>query len=91
MESLQWFAEDAQSMSELIADAIIKRTQPIQDDLSEREARAAYGRRWLERMVAAGLATSHRIGGRKVYSRHQLDCLRVAERKVATLKIRRAP
>lgn len=85
MDSLQLYAEDAQQMSELIADAILKRTQPVSDDLSENEARAAYGRRWLDDKVKKGLAEYSRIGNRKIFSRHQLDCLRFAERKRAEI------
>lgn len=85
MDSLQLYAEDAQQMSELIADAILKRTQPVTDDLSENEARTAYGRRWLDDKVKRGLAEYSRIGNKKVFSRHQLDCLRFAERKRAEI------
>lgn len=73
--------EQAEMFSNLIADAIIKKTSPVQDDLSEREAKKAYGSRWLMAMKAKGLADAHRIGSKVVYSRHQLDCLRAAERQ----------
>ena len=89
MESLQWFAEDAKAMSELIADAIIKKMQPVKDDLTESQARKAYGVRWLNRMVESGHAEYHWIGSRKIFSRHQLDCLRTAERRRAELVFRK--
>lgn len=73
------------SMSELIADAIIKRTSPVQDDISERQAETTYGTRWLRKMKQEGLAKYSRIGGRVIYSRHQLDCLRAAEREQARI------
>lgn len=79
--------EQAETFSDLVADAIIKRVSPVRDDLSERQARAAYGARWLRSMREAGLATPHKVGGKTVYSRHQLDCLRAAERRHASLII----
>jgi hypothetical protein len=36
-------------------------------------------------MRDAGLAEFARIGNKKVYSRHQLDCLKAAEREQARL------
>lgn len=75
--------------SELVADAILKKTAPVKDDMSERQAMSAYGSKWLRRMREDGLAVPHRIGGKVLYSRHQLDCLRAAERKVAQLLIRK--
>ena len=77
--------EQAETISELVADAIIKKTMPVNDDLSEREAKAAYGARWIAQMKEKGLAEPHRIGRKVVYSRHQLDCLRAAERRHAEL------
>ena len=77
--------EQAETISNLVADAILKRTSPVKDDMSEREARRAYGTRWLKAMREKGLADAHRIGGRWIYSRHQLDCLRAAEREHARL------
>lgn len=88
METIRDLMEQAETFSNLVADAILKRTNPVKDDLSEREAKAAYGTRWLRRMREEGLAESHRIGGKVVYSRHQLDCLRAAERQHAQLIIR---
>lgn len=80
--------EDLETASKLIADAILKQTSPVKDDISERQAGEAYGWGWLRRMKEAGLADGHRIGGKMVYSRHQLDCLRAAERRHATLLIK---
>ena len=71
--------------SNLIADAIIRKTMPYKDDLSETKARELYGAKWLRRMKRDGLAKYSRIGSRNVFSRHQLDCLRAAEREHAQL------
>ncbi len=88
METVRSLMEDAMTFSNLVADAILKRTAPVKDDMSEREAKAAYGTRWLRQMREAGLADAHRIGGRMIYSRHQLDCLRAAERQHAKLLLK---
>lgn len=72
-------------MSEIIADAVIKRIQPVKDDLTESQARKAFGVRWLNKMVENGNAHYHWIGSRKIFSRHQLDCLRLAERRRAEI------
>lgn len=88
METIRSLMEDAMTFSNLVADAILKRTAPVKDDMSEREAKAAYGTRWLRQMREAGLADAHRIGGRMIYSRHQLDCLRAAERQHTKLLIK---
>ena len=74
-----------ETCSNLIADAIIRRTSPCDDDISESQARELYGDKWLRRMKRDGLAVYNRIGSRNVYSRHQLDCLRQAEREHAKL------
>ena len=88
METIRSLMEQAETFSNLVADAILKRTSPVKDDMSEREAKAAYGTRWLSRMREGGLAEPHRIGGRVIYSRHQLDCLRATERQHAQLILR---
>lgn len=73
------------SLSDIIADAIIKRTCPVQDDLSERQAETLYGARWLRKMKQAGIAQCNKIGGKNIYSRHQLNSIRVAEREQARI------
>lgn len=80
METIKSLTEQAEMLSTLVADAILKRTNPVSDDLSEREAKKAYGTRWLNAMRNEGLADCHRIGNKNIFSRHQLDCLRAAER-----------
>ena len=37
--------------------------------------------RWIVKMRRYGLAEAYRVGGRILYSRHQLNCLREAERQ----------
>lgn len=88
METTKELSRELETLTDLIADAIIRKTNPLQDDLSERQARDSYGARWLNRQVKLGCATSRRVGNRKVYSRHQLNCLRAAERQCASLIIK---
>ena len=71
---------DAEALSLLVADAVIRRTNPAQDDISERAARQAYGRSWLNRAKRSGLVSVREVGNRVYYSRHQLNCLREAEK-----------
>ena len=76
---------DLVEFSELVAEAIIKKTQPTKDDLSLSQARELYGVSWINQMRREGLAEVHAKGKRLVYSRHQLDCLRAAQRRQAEL------
>ena len=85
MESVITMMKELERCSNLIADAIIRRTVPREDDISENQARQLYGDKWLRRMKKEGLAVCHRIGGRNIFSRHQLNCLREAEREHAKL------
>lgn len=85
MESIGEMILQTAQISELIADAIIKRLNPVDDDMSERQAELAYGKRWLRRMKREGLAKCSRVGGKIVYSRHQLNCIRAAEKEMSMI------
>ena len=85
MESVRDIMNQLEACSNLIADAIIRRTIPYEDDISESQARELYGDKWIRKMKRYGMAKYHRIGRRNVYSRHQLDCLRQAEREEAKI------
>ena len=85
METLRSLTEELVEYSELIADAILKKTAPVKDDITERQARQSYGAKWLKRMRDEGLDEYHRVGNRVIFSRHQLDCLRAAERQHSRL------
>lgn len=84
-------ALDLQRQTELMALAFIKFTQPVKDDLSRNEAEQMFGTRWLADKVARGEAQGVRTGkGRNskiVFSRHALECLRMAEREQARVII----
>ena len=60
--------------TDLIVDAIVKRTCPRKDDISAREAKKRYGAGWLRENERRGIIKPCRIGGRIVYSVHELDC-----------------
>lgn len=85
METINEILHELEEFSSLIASAIIRETTPYKDDISENQARIAYGAKWLRKMKADGLAKHARVGGRVLYSRHQLNCLREAERTQARL------
>lgn len=89
MESVKTIMNELELCSNLIADAIIRKISPHEDDISERQAKEAYGDKWIRKMKSLGLAKYAKIGGRNVYSRHQLDCLRQAERENAKLIFRK--
>ena len=48
MNTLATLFCDLVTASDLIADAIVKRTCPMEDEISTSEAYALYGRRWVE-------------------------------------------
>lgn len=73
-------------MTDAIADAVVKRTTPQQDDISEREAFRQFGRYWVTQMAKADLIHPYRVGGKKIYSRHELDTVRLTQRTYAKLK-----
>lgn len=85
MSSIDSIARDYEQVSQLIADAILRRTNPVADEMSENEARKAYGTRWLNDKLDRGLVEFVRRGNKKIYSRHRLDCLRAAEKEHAGL------
>ena len=89
METVKDLMTELEYCSNLIADAIIRKTSPCEDDITERQAKKAYGRDWIERMKKLKLAKYSKIGGRNIYSRHQLNCLRQAERDNATVIFRK--
>lgn len=85
MSSIDTIARDYEQVSQLIADAILRRTNPVADEMSEHEARKAYGTRWLNDKLDRGLVEFVRRGNKKIYSRHRLDCLKAAEKENAGL------
>ena len=66
--------------TELVILAIAKKTCPVKDDLSEHQAYELYGRKWLKTRVAWKVIARHRIGNRIIYSRHEIECVKAAEK-----------
>lgn len=66
--------------SSLIADAIVKKTHPRNDDISEHKAMELYGAKWLRYHKKLGSISYHYLMGKITYSIHELNCLRAAER-----------
>ena len=66
METVKEIMTELENCSNLIADAIIRKTSPYEDDITERQAKKAYGRDWIERMKKLNLAKYSKIGGRNI-------------------------
>ena len=75
-------------ISEMAADVIIRRCIPMEDELSENQARRLYGDKWLRKKKREGLAHWQRKGIKSVYSRAELDKLRAQEREPARILFR---
>ena len=89
MRSVITISEELMSCTDIIAAAIIRQTCPVKDELSERQAQKMFGSRWLMARKDDGSAEFHCSAGKNIYSRHQLVCLKEAERTVTTqLKIK---
>ena len=89
MRSVITISEELMSCTDIIAAAIIRQTCPVKDELSERQAQKMFGSRWLMARKGDGSAEYHCSAGKNIYSRHQLMCLKEAERTVKTqLKIK---
>lgn len=65
---------------ELVADAIVKKTCPYMDEISENQAKARYGSKWIRFHKQRGSIHHHYRGRRIVYSIHEINCLRAAEK-----------
>ena len=66
-------------ISETAADGIIRRCMPMEDEISESEARRLYGDKWVRKLKKDGRAHWHRKGTMTAYSRAELDRLRQEE------------
>lgn len=75
--------------SHLIVAAIIKKTRPYEDDITEHQARLRYDRKWLKKMKAWGYIHSHYVGNRIIYSIFEIECAKVAadDHTAAFLKV----
>lgn len=76
-------SKELMSCTDIIAAAIIRQTCPVKDEMSERQAQKMFGSRWLMARKDDGSAEYHCSAGKNIYSRHQLMCLKEAERTVS--------
>jgi hypothetical protein len=72
-------------ISDAAADALIRRCMPMEDGISENQARKLYGDKWVRKMKREGLVHLRREGIKTVYSRCELDRLRRQEREPAKI------
>jgi hypothetical protein len=92
METMPRFSEiltNLETISDLIADAIVRKIMPVKDDITEHQAKRAYGSRWIQKMKTYGLAKESRVGCRIIYSRAHLNALRAAEREYDQIFLQR--
>lgn len=72
-------------MVERTADAIIRECMPIEDKLSESQARKLYGDRWVRKQIKYRLVSCCKEGNMNVLSRRELNARREAERAPAKI------
>ena len=65
---------------DLVTAAILKKTAPCKDDISEHQAGLRYDRKWLRHRRKQGYIKAHRIGNRILYSVFEIECQRLAEK-----------
>lgn len=65
--------EELMMISSLVADELIRRLQPVKDDISQREARELYGKAVVSAAENSGLVKVRMIGNRKLFSRRELN------------------
>lgn len=65
---------------DLVTAAIVKRTTPCKDDITEHQAFQRYDRKWLRHRKKQGYIKTHRIGNRILYSVFEIECQRLAEK-----------
>lgn len=72
-------------LADVFAEAVVKRTHPVEDELTQRQARKEFGAVWLKHHEERGRVKGHRKGmhGNSpiVYSRVDLMALKEAERR----------
>ena len=66
--------------SNLVIAAIIKKTWPSKDDITERQAKERYGTKWIHSRKRSKAIETHRNGRWIVYSIHEIECVLAAEK-----------
>ena len=65
--------EELMLISSLVADELVRRLQPVKDDISQREAWELYGKAVVSAAENSGLVKVRMIGNRKLFSRRELN------------------
>ena len=76
IERIQESKDSLLALSDMVADAVLQRMTPVKDDLSQREATAEYGARFIAEALKKKLISFRKFGNRKVYSRRELNAVR---------------
>ena len=85
LERFEKYKERIVLVSEMVADRIIRECIPLEDEISENQARKLYGDKWLRRQKRYKIAHWRKVGTRTMYSRKDLDGIRQQEREPAKL------
>lgn len=81
--------EEILELADVFAEAVVKRTNPTKDEITQRQARKEYGAVWLkdqeERKRIRGRRKGAHINSPIVYSRVELSAVREAEKRGAQM------
>lgn len=78
MSSIKAVYNDLVVYSDLIADAVLARVSPLQDDITEKEARKLYGRDLVDSAISE-VGISFRLGPKgRILSRRELNAVKSA-------------
>lgn len=84
-DAIQILKEDLLELADLFAAAVVKRTNPIKDEITQRQARKEFGAVWLKNQEERNRVKGRRKGSHEnspiVYSRLELIAVREAEKR----------
>lgn len=73
IKDMSFTFKEVMKISSLAADEMIRRLQPVKDDISQREAWELYGKAVVSAAENSGLVKVRMIGNRKLFSRRELN------------------
>jgi hypothetical protein len=73
IQDMNFSFKELMMISSLAADEVVRRLQPVKDDISQREAWELYGRAVVIAAENSGLVKVRMIGNRKLFSRVELN------------------
>lgn len=82
IQDMKFSFEELMMISSLVADEMIRRQQPVKDDISQREARELYGKAVVSAAENSGLVKVRMIGNRKLFSRRELNAFSLSREMV---------